>query len=255
MYALPVRTPVLTGLLGAGLIAVLLAAGIVLRKKIPAMLVGTLWFLGTQVPVSGLVSAGDAVLCDRYLYVPEIGMFIAAVWGASALGVCRRPALLVPTGAFAGVVLAVLTFLQVGHWRNSAALFTHAAEVSPDSIVARKHAGWILARENRLSAACVQYQAVLSLVPNLSEARCALGVVFARMGRHSEAITEFRRVLREQPGDSDALLNLGAQLLATGAVAESAAVLSEDVARNPNDPVARHWLERARVAAAENHAR
>jgi tetratricopeptide (TPR) repeat protein len=254
MYTLPARTPVFMGLLGAGLIAVLLTAGIALRKRTPALLVGTLWFLGTQVPVSGLVSAGDAVLCDRYLYVPGIGVFVAAVWSVAALRVRWRPALVVPVAGCAAVVLGALTFLQVGHWQNSRALFTHAAEVSPGSIVARKHAGWILEREGRLAAARAQYEAALALAPDLSDARCSLGIVLARMGRHSEAIAEFRRVLIEQPADSDARVNLGTQLLAAGEIAESASVLGEAVARNPGDPVARHWLERARVAAAENHA-
>ena len=248
MYALPASTPWLAGTLGACVIALLLATGFALRKTTPALLTGTLWFLGTLVPVSGLVAAGDAVLSDRYLYVPGIGVFIAAVWGISALRVRWNPALLRPLAAAAALALTALTFLQVTHWKNSATLFTHAAEVSPDSIVARKHAGWSLARDGHLAAARAQYEAALALVPDLTDTRCSLGIILARMGRHDEAIAEFRRVLREEPGNADALLNLGTQLLATGAHAESASVLSVAVAQHPENPIARQWLERARAA-------
>jgi tetratricopeptide (TPR) repeat protein len=249
MYTLPRTTPVLAGLFGVGVIGLLITAGFALRKITPAVLTGTLWFLGTQVPVSGLVGAGDAVLSDRYLYVPGIGVFIAAVWGVSALRVRWSPALLRPLAAAAAIALAALTFVQVGHWRDTNAIFTHAAEISPDSIVARKHTGWILAREGHLTAARAEYEAALALVPELTDARCSLSIVLARMGRHAEAIVECRRVLREQSGDAEARLNLGTQLLATGEFAESAAVLIEAVARNPGDLVARKWLERARAAA------
>ena len=221
MYALPANTPVLLGSLGAAIIAAMLGVGLALRKSTPAVLVGTLWFLGVQVPVSGLVGTGDAVLCDRYLYVPGIGFFIAAVWGVSSLRVSVSPALLRSLAAAAAIAMCALTFAQTRHWRNSFVLFTHAAEVSPDSITAQKNA------------------------------RCALGTALARAGRHAEAIAEFRRILREHPGDAEALLCLGTQLLATGAAQESADTLSEAVAQNPADPAAREWLARARTAAGQ----
>ncbi len=219
MYAVPAAVPVLGGLLGAAMIVALFGMGFVLRKSTPAVLVGVLWFLGVQVPVSGLVGTGDAVLCDRYLYVPGIGIFIAAVWGLSSLRVRVSPVLLRPLAAAAAIAMCAFTFAQTRHWRNSLALFTHAAEVSPDSVTAQKNV------------------------------RCALGADLARAGRHAEAVTEFRRVLRDHPGDAEALLGLGAQLLATGAVRESADTLREAAAQNPADPVAREWLERARTAA------
>ncbi|MEQ1852387.1 MAG: tetratricopeptide repeat protein [Chthoniobacteraceae bacterium] len=249
MYPLPCTAPVVAGIGGAVAVVLLLAVCVASRKRMPALCVGILWFLGTQVPVSGLVGAGDAVRSDRYLYIPQIGVFIAAVWSIAALRVRWNPVILRPLAATAAILLGTMTFLQVGHWRDTATLLTHTVNVSPDSVVARGLAGWTFARIGRLDAARENYEAALALVPAAPDTHCSLGLVLARMGRLPDAIAQFRQALRYQPDHHIARLNLGTHLLAIGAVAESTMVLAEAVSLRPDDATARRWLDRARTAA------
>ena len=245
MLPLPLSAPIALGIAGWALAASAIVAGWRLRTRTPYVLFGTLWFLGVQVPVSGIVGAGDAVRCDRYLYVPQIGVIIAVVWGMSAM-VRKMSREAVATGT--GVVLlalGVLTFQTAGHWRNTTTLATHSAAVSPNSIVAQKLSGWAMAREGRLPEAYQYYTTALTLGPSNIEARCARAIVIARMGKNAEAIAEFRTILAAEPGHAEASLNLGSQLFAAGANAEARAILE-----GMKQTAATHyWL--ARVADAD----
>jgi Tfp pilus assembly protein PilF len=248
MYPLPASIPLTAGIAGIVVVALLLGTAFALRKRVPTLLVGVLWFLGTQVPVSGIVGAGDAVRSDRYLYVPAIGLFIALVWGISALPRERSAILIRPVAAGASIALTALTFVQVGCWRDSITLLTHTVEVSPGSIVARSLAGWTFAKTGRLEDARINYEAALALAPGSAEIHCELGLVLARLGRLDEAIARFRETLHHQPDHRIARLNLGTHLLAAGSASESAAVFAEAIALHPDDEAARKWLARAQTA-------
>jgi tetratricopeptide (TPR) repeat protein len=111
----------------AVLLAALTVAAVVLRKRAPYLLAGWLWFLGTLVPVIGIVQVGMQAMADRYTYIPQIGILIALCWGASDLvrGHARVMVLSIVTTA-AGLALAVLTFRQVGTWHDSVTLWENA---------------------------------------------------------------------------------------------------------------------------------
>src|SRR5262249_35173785 len=124
---------------GAALVLTTIAAILVVRRA-PYVTVGWLWYVGTLVPVIGIVQVGGHAMADRFTAVPVIGRCIAIVWSLDALK--RRVAL--PFAASASVLAAVLLALsvasrrQVMHWENGVALWTHAVEATPDS--ARAHA-------------------------------------------------------------------------------------------------------------------
>ena len=120
---------------GSGAVAVaalvvlaITAAAIALRRKAPYLLVGWLWFLGTLVPVIGIIQIGSQFMADRYTYFPFIGLFIAIVWGAADLVRDRRAAAAVALTLI--LILTPLAFRQTRYWRSNEALFEHALAVT-----------------------------------------------------------------------------------------------------------------------------
>ena len=138
--------------LGAGLTLAFLSLLIIRQfQRRPYLLVGWLWYLGTLVPVIGLVQAGGQSLADRFTYVPLIGLFIMVAYGMAELNTRWRPArYLLPVGA--GMILAALmicTWLQVHYWRDSASLFTHALQVTKDNALAHDSLGIVLLSQGK----------------------------------------------------------------------------------------------------------
>src|SRR5262249_5034320 len=106
------------------------------RKSRPYLIVGWLWFLGTLVPVIGLVQVGGQTMADRYFYIPSIGLFIALVYGLADIAKTRRVAPSLSVAIVSGLllVLAVLTNAQLHLWRNSFTLFNHTLAVTPPNL-------------------------------------------------------------------------------------------------------------------------
>jgi hypothetical protein len=108
------------------------------RKSHPALLVGWLWYLGTLVPVIGLVQIGLQSMADRYAYVPLIGIFIMVVWGVPLYSAAHAHKIALAILAVTLLTcMTVRTWLQVQYWRNSITLFKHAVRVTPDNYVAQ----------------------------------------------------------------------------------------------------------------------
>ncbi len=124
--ALPIWKALVCGL-------VLLGVTIWVVRKVrnaPYLAVGWFWFLGTLVPVIGIVQVGDQAMADRYMYIPQIGIFIAIAWGIGDVMKNEKQKLLpILAGVFIPVLMA-LTWVQVGHWKNSITLFEHAIAVN-----------------------------------------------------------------------------------------------------------------------------
>src|SRR5262249_15462006 len=120
------------------LIAITIAA-LLLRKRAPYFIVGWLWFVGTLVPVIGIVQVGGQAMADRYTYIPSIGLTIAIVWLLADL--VRNRVALIAVASIAIATFAILTFIQTGYWRDTITLFTHAVDVTPGNATARKALG------------------------------------------------------------------------------------------------------------------
>ena len=135
------------------------------------MIVGWLWFLGTLVPVIGLVQAHVQALADRFAYVPAIGVFVMVVWAAAewnAHGGGRRRYVMPGLAALVLAGCVVMTSLQLRHWRNSVTLLQRVVQVEPASSVARIMLGNALFERRQLDGALREYQAALRLRSDLS---------------------------------------------------------------------------------------
>jgi tetratricopeptide (TPR) repeat protein len=194
-------------------------------RREPQFLVGWLWYLGTLVPVIGLVQVGLHSMADRFTYLPSIGLFIMAAWivpcGATGQRV-RKLATAATAAALLGV-FAVLCRFQIRCWRSSETLFRHALEVTTNNWLAHNNLGYILARTGRLDSAIEQYNEALRIKPDCDEAHYNMGNALTRQGKGSEAVAEYREALRINPDNVKAHNNLGAALARQGKLSEAMA--------------------------------
>lgn len=186
------------------------------------LLVGWLWFLGTLVPVIGLVQVGGQAMADRYTYFPLIGPFVAVVWGIADLAAGRRASRWL--GAIAAAVLATLAIAsaaQLRHWRSTTALFERALAVTTGNWMAHT----VLARERLdrgdLGQALAHYGEALRIEPDSPITLTNLGVGLARAGRTGEAGPLFERAVRLDPSYANGWYNLGVYQLERGAVGDA----------------------------------
>lgn len=218
-----------------GLAAVSLAVVREVRRR-PFLAVGWFWYLGTLVPVIGLIQAGDQAMADRYSYIPIIGLFIMAAWGAVELAT-RRPALRAPLGAAAAC--AVLTCLiaaraQVGYWRSDKALWARALAVTRGNYVAETGMGTVLLAEGEFELAIVHYEKAVALEPYYAQTYNTLGVMLMKYGHVRSALPYLDRAVNLQPGFAEAHSNLGLALSSIGKVDQAIASFKEALRLDPS---------------------
>ncbi len=203
--------------LGAALaLAGISAAVLWQRAARPYLPVGWFWFLGTLVPVIGLVQVGSQARADRYMYVPMVGLGIMLAWGA-AEWVRRRPRAALPAAILACASCGALLLLsreQTSYWANSETLFRRALAVTRDNSLAHYNLGVALQQTpGRLPEAIAEFQATLRIEPDHAAAHNNLGNALSKMpGRLPEAIAEYRAALRLRPNYAAAHNNLGSAL-------------------------------------------
>jgi tetratricopeptide (TPR) repeat protein len=230
-----------------GAIAVLAAASALALRAAPRhpyLPVGWFWYLGTLVPVLGLVQVGSQPWADRYTYIPAIGLFIIVAWGTVDL-LARWPRRDLLLAAAATVVLAgcaISARTQVGYWRNSVALWEHALEVTAGNHRAESNLAHALARQGRLDEAVARYVAALRIEPDFAEAHNNLGLVLADQGKVGEAMSHYSEALRVLPDYLEAHNNLGVALMGGGRDTEAIRHFSEAVRIDPTVAVSHNNL-------------
>ena len=197
---------------GAGLLLVVVSIAVIRAgRRYPYLPVGWLWYVGTLVPVIGLVQVGDQAMADRYTYVSLIGLFIVVAWGVPDVARSWRygkSALALATGSLL-VALMVSTSLQLKHWKNSLTLFDHALSVTDRNYLAHTNFGNVLAELGRVDEALFHFTEAVKIRPSFSKAYNNLGNALARQGRDEEAIFHLTRALELEPDFPRAHNNLG----------------------------------------------
>ncbi len=239
----PTTTVVLAGLLLTGISILVL----LLRRKCPYLLMGWLWFVGSLIPVIGIVQVGAQAMADRYTYLPSVGVFVALIWGLSELAK-RRRCLALPFSVAAIMALGLCTALtrrQIGSWKDSEAVFRHALTVTERNDLAHTNLGEALLRQERWEEAMGHFQSALQINPRSAEAHYNLGVGWFRQGQLDKATAEFRSALTLRPAYQEAHYNLGVALVRQGALDEAISELREAVKLKPDDPDAASGLRKA----------
>ena len=214
------------------------------RTKRPYLLVGWLWYLGTAVPVIGLVQVGTQAMADRYTYIPGIGLLIMLAWGGTELAVhFRLPAKALRVAVAAVVVTCVLlTSMQIGYWRDGETLFRHTLSVTPPSALAYSNLGSALLEKGQHEASMPYFLDSLRLSPDDAKARYNYGLALSLMGRTPEAIAELERSLTLAPTWPMPHVKLGLALLASDRVGESVQRFAEAVRLDPQDVQSRYYF-------------
>jgi len=240
------------------------------RKTRPYLIVGWLWFLGTLVPVIGLVQVGGQTMADRYFYIPSIGLFIAIVFGLADIAERRRvaPWLSAAIASLVLLVLATLTNAQIHCWRDNFTLFEHALAVGPSTPAVEDSLGYALQRSGRLDEAAAHFEKALQIKPddylallymgvarfhqgrvpeaieyaqaairsraNSAKAHDLLGMALARQNHNEAALDEERRAAELAPEDADIRNNLGLALARLGRMPEAIDQFHEALRLNPS---------------------
>jgi tetratricopeptide (TPR) repeat protein len=214
----------------------------------PYFAVGWFWYLGTLVPVIGLVQVGDQAMADRYTYIPLIGVFIVMAWGLRAAAVAPTPArVVVPwLSGFVLVALAVMAWHQTQHWRNSVTLYEHGLSIAASDPLLHYNLANEFREQGRLTAAVHHYQEALRFDPTYAAAHTNLGPILAQQGRAEDAIAHYAAALSLKPDVAEAHNNLGMLLGEQGRIAEAIPHFEEAVRLKPELEGARHNLNVAR---------
>ena len=167
------------------------------RTARPYLIVGWLWFLGTLLPVIGIVQVGDQAMADRYAYLPLIGLFVMAVWGLTefldlrhAGRKLRRGLAVVTVGA-----VALLAVLQIDYWQDSVSIWSHTVKVTPENALAEKQLGSALVVQGDSEQAMPHLLNVARLTPSDLPTHVNIGVYYAAQGRTQEATEQFEKVV------------------------------------------------------------
>lgn len=242
------------------------------------LITGWAWYLGTLVPVIGLVQVGGQAMADRYSYIPSVGLFVMVVWGVADLVALRR--VLSSAAALVAIIwltiIGGLAWVQAGFWRDSITLYRHTLLAAPDNLVVHYNLAHALGKQGNLNEAFTHFGEALRINPDYfdalinigvtlndqrkfadattyltravgiepksSKAHLQLGIALAQTGSSDEALMHFYQAMELAPSDPDARTNLGLMLARQGKLPEAGEQLNEAIRLNPNSPEAHNNL-------------
>jgi len=261
-------------------------------KRKPFLFVGWFWFLGTLVPVLGLVQMGLwPAMADRWGYAPLVGLFIIIAWGVPDFleDWRRKKVIMVSASSIIIFLLIVISWIQVGYWRDSVSLFEHAIDVTEDNAVAHNNLGAAYFDAGRKDDAILHFVEALKIQPgyaaahrNLNKALDAradtnaaienmqqlmkaypgiaalhynLGNLYRTSGQYDKAIFQYREALVHRPGFIQAINNQAGIYIATSDYSKAARLLKQIAAMQPDDTdihvdLARVYAKQGRVQAS-----
>jgi tetratricopeptide (TPR) repeat protein len=216
------------------------------RRNYPYLLVGWLFFLGTLLPVIGLIQVGVQARADRYTYVPLIGVFTAASWGMADLATAldRRRLFSYLAGAIF-FLLTLTSWTEAHYWYDSLTVWNHTLEVTENNYGAHVGRGFALLEQGEGQSAERDFREAQRLAPGLAESRYGLSLVFASRGAYPEAMQFFQEALAIRPEYPEAYNNLGVCLLRQNKREEAISCFQQALRLSPDWPRAQSNLRYA----------
>jgi tetratricopeptide (TPR) repeat protein len=243
-YPHPGTWPLMIVVVAAAILVAISIVTFLTRRNRPYIAVGWLWYLGTLVPVIGIVQLADQAMADRYTYIPMIGILIAVVWGVHEV-TCRFR--IQPIAWTIGVVAVllpctILTQQHIGHFKNGVTRWQHNLAVTRDIGLARYALGLSLDDAGRHEEAIGHLQVVLKDKWDRADVHRNIATMYERLGQREEAMKHYREALRLEPGFTAARYNLVVNLIAVDNFDEAIVHLRQMVKHSPNDAVAYNAL-------------
>jgi tetratricopeptide (TPR) repeat protein len=229
------------------------------RRRAPYFAVGWCWYLGTLVPVIGIVQVGTQAMADRYTYIPMIGLLIIFSWGIGDLVLRRRERMRSVSVAISAcallAVLAALTWSRIGVWRNSETLYRATVRTMPDNSVGNMGLGLVLVDGKRYGEAIPFLETAIAKRHREPEAHYHLGIAYQGLRDLPRAEAQYRAAIDLEPAYSQAWNNLGVTLNTLNRRDEALAALERAVATGPRNEEAvvnlvRYLMQLGRVTEA-----
>ena len=238
LYPYP-QSVILWQLLGALLLLIAITAVVIWRmKQSPYLTTGWLWYLGTLIPVIGIVQAGPQAMADRYTYVSLIGLFIMIAWGIAEISQKwkYRKEVLMAAAALCILCFSILTWKQVGYWNDSLSLFNHALNVTANNYRVYNMRGTTYADLGNYRKAIEDYSRAIKIEPGYSEAYYNRGKDYAHLGNYQLAIEDYSRAIKLKPGYAVAYNNRGNAYFDLGNQQEAIADYGKAIEIKPDYP-------------------
>ena len=241
------------------LIIIAIFGAIYLSRKYPYVAVGLFWYLGTLVPVIGLVQVSGQAMADRYTYIPLIGLFIVIAWGIPDI-LKRWRFHKIFLFASSVIILSGLTaraFIQTGHWKNSITLFENAVKVTENNVHALNNLATALADKKRYDEAYFYLSRAVQKNPKRKDLRMNFANVLFLKGKPDAAISQYQKILRTDAADADAHYNLACVLSSQNKVNEAVLHYKEALRIDPRYSKAHYnlgdiLLHRGEIKKAES---
>ena len=200
-------------------------------RKLPFLFVGWYWYLGTLVPVIGLVQIGSQAMADRYTYMPSIGIAVLLAWGVPALirRESNRKKFLFLSAMTVIAILMSLTWMQSGYWKNSITLWKHTLQATQDNYYAHRYLGSVYAERKNFPEAMSHYQKAIHIKADYAEAYFCRGNAFIDSGDYQSAIDDFSKTISLDSSYFDAFNNRAYAYLTLGQYGQAVADYSEAI--------------------------
>lgn len=217
------------------------------------LVTGWLWFIGTLIPVIGLVKVGMQDYADRYTYVPLIGLFIAIAFGV--YDVFSRweygKAVLAALSATILIIWMVCTSIQLGYWKNNVTLFQHTLKVTKNNYLAHNVLAYSFYIQGNFDKSIAQNYEALKIKPDYAVIHNGLGLAMFKKGEINQAAAFFRQAIQLRPDFADAHFNLGLVLSQQGRHKDAAEELTTAIALNPQSDEIRAQLAHCLLATGK----
>lgn len=195
--SLPLWKIVISGII---LIIITLDVLYYIRKQ-PFLFVGWLWYLGTLIPVIGLVQVGSQVMADRYTYLPSVGIAIMLAWGIPYFfpSTETKTNILFPAATSFLALMVFLSWMQCGYWKNSIKLFNNTLRVTKNNYLAHNYLGLALFAKGKVDEALYHYNEAIRISPYYAEAYNNRGIVYGSKEQYQLAINEYNKAIVHKP--------------------------------------------------------
>ena len=211
LYPYP-KAMVLWQVLGAVLLLIVITFAVIrLFRKVPYLSTGWLWYLGTLVPVIGIVQAGSQAMADRYTYISMIGLFVIVAWGIPDLlnKWQYRKETLLALSILSVLFLATMTWRQVGYWQNSSTLFDQTLKVTENNWFIHNSRGSMYNKSGNYNQAIDDYNKAIAYKPDYTDAYNNRGNVYSKLSNYSQAIEDYNKTITFKPDYAEAYNNRG----------------------------------------------
>jgi Flp pilus assembly protein TadD len=216
-YPFDLSLPLWKVLISAIILIIITATVFYLIRKLPFLFTGWFLYLGTLIPVIGLVQVGDQSMSDRYTYLPSVGIIIMLSWGIPLMFTREkiRKKILFPTAIVIIILMMILTWRQCGYWKNSITISSHALKVTINNYKMHHNMGTSLFKEGKLGEAIHQFSEAIKINPNYLSYN-SRGEIYARAGKYQQAFDDFNKAISLNPQHPDGYYNRGVTYDVTG---------------------------------------